>query len=73
MSGNIHISFAKIDFNCPYCGQEGSDKDGVFVNRCNKNKAWYTSTVCNGCSNRIGITYNYMGHIKAFKLTTARP
>lgn len=73
MSGNVHISFAKIDFSCPYCGHEDSDKDDRFVTRCNKNKSGYTATVCKGCAKRIGIAYNYMGNIEAFKLTTSQP
>lgn len=71
-SGNVHISFAKIDFKCPYCGHDGSDKDDKFVNACNRNRGGYTSTKCEGCHIRFGIAYNYMGHIEAFKLTTAR-
>lgn len=73
MSGNIHISFSMIDFVCPYCGHEDSDRDDRFVNRCNKNKSGYTTTVCDGCQMRFGIAYNYMGNIEAFKLSTLRP
>ena len=73
MSDAAYISFANIDFACPYCGHPGSDKDDKFVNACNRNKRGYTATVCKGCAERIGIAYNYMGNIEAFKLTTSRP
>lgn len=73
MTGDVHISFANIDFACPYCGHPDSDKDDKLGTRCNKNKAGYTTTICKACANRFGIAYNYMGHIEAFKLTTSRP
>ena len=62
----IHISFAKIDFKCPYCGKEYSDIDDKYVNRCNKNKNGCTNIKCR-CGKRFGMTYNIMCHAVSFK------
>ena len=65
----IHISYSKIDFNCPYCDIQYRDSDDKFLNRCNKNKSWITKHKCS-CGKKFGITYNVMGNIVAFKLET---
>jgi len=62
----IHISFAKIDFNCPYCGKEYSDSEDVYVNRCNKNKDGCAKIKCS-CNKNFYMTYDYMGKAVSFK------
>lgn len=63
----IHISFAKIDFECPYCEKNYSDSEDKYVERCNKNKNWCTTIKCE-CENKFGMTYNIMGAAVSFKL-----
>lgn len=64
----IHISFAKIDFKCPYCDNNYSDENDIYVTRCNKNKNGCTTIKCK-CENKFGMTYNIMGQAVSFKLT----
>ena len=63
----IHISFANVDFKCPYCKKLYSDIDDKYLNKCNKNKCTYTKIKCE-CGNRFGMTYNYIGNAVGFKL-----
>jgi len=63
----IHISLAKIDFKCPYCGDKYSDENDKYLDKCNKNKNSCTTIKC-GCGNKFGMTYNIMGHAVSFKL-----
>jgi len=65
---NVHLSFANIEYNCPYCGWKGSDKDDKLLNLCNKNKSGYTKVICPECGSRHGFTYNYKCDAVAFKL-----
>lgn len=64
--GLIHISFAKIDFNCPYCDKQYSDNEDIYVNRCNKNKDGCTRIKCS-CNKQFYMTYDYMGKAVSFK------
>jgi len=68
MKDVIHISFAGITAPCPYCMHEFSDADDSIVNACNKNKGGITTRKCKGCGSRVGLTYNIMSHLVAFKL-----
>lgn len=63
----IHISFAKIDFKCPYCDKKYSDENDIYIKRCNKNKSFCTSIKCD-CKNKFRMTYNIMGQAVSFKL-----
>ena len=67
-SSILHISFAKIDFNCPYCNKQYSDSEDKYVERCNKNKDFCTRIKCE-CGNRFGMTYDIMGKSVSFKLS----
>lgn len=67
MKSIIHISFSKIDFNCPHCDKEYDDRDDIYINRINKNKTGITKQLCS-CGKKFGITYNYKGYIVSFKL-----
>lgn len=71
MKDVVHISFAKITAPCPYCGHEFSDKDDKIVNACNKNKCGIVRKFCPGCCHRVGLTYNMMSELVAFKLIKA--
>ena len=64
----LHISFAKVDFNCPHCKKEFSDINDKYLERCNKNKNGCTTITCE-CENKFGMTYNFMGHAVSFALT----
>lgn len=67
--GNIHISFARVDFNCPHCNTGHEDLDEKLLNRCNKNKCGYTKMYCKKCGKRFGFTYNYKSEAVGFELT----
>lgn len=62
-----HISFAKIDFKCPYCDKKYSDENDIYVTRCNKNKSFCTTIKCE-CKNKFGMTYDIMGQAVSFKI-----
>lgn len=64
----VHISFAKIEAPCPYCGHLFNDHDDKIVNACNKNKDGITRKFCTNCCHRVGLTYNIMSELVAFKL-----
>jgi len=63
----LHISFAKIDFKCPYCNKKYSDDNDVYLNRINKNKSRITTISCD-CESKFGMTYNMIGEAVSFKL-----
>ena len=63
----IHINFAEIKYNCPYCGKAGRDEDDKLLNRCNRNKSGLTKVKCE-CGNVYGFTYNYKGDAETFKI-----
>lgn len=63
----MHISYAKIDFNCPYCDKKYQDNEDKYVERCNKNINGCTTVKCE-CGKRFGMTYNMMGHAQSFKI-----
>jgi hypothetical protein len=63
----IHISFANINFKCPYCNKQYKDKDDKYLDKCNKNKNGYTIIKCE-CKHTFGMTYNYKGEAVGFKL-----
>ena len=67
-SSILHISFAKIDFNCPHCNKQYSDSEDKYVERCNKTKDFCTRIKCE-CGNRFGMTYDIMGKAVSFKLS----
>jgi len=64
----IHMSFAKVDFECPYCGTKHDDLDDKLLDRCNNNKSGYTKLYCKKCLKRFGFTYNYKCEAVGFKL-----
>lgn len=63
----IHITFAKIDFKCPYCEKKYSDIEDIYVNRCNNNKSGCTTIKCD-CESKFGMTYDITGRAVSFKL-----
>jgi len=65
---HLHITFAKIDFKCPFCLKEYNDLDDKYVDRCNKNKSGTTSVTCS-CGKRFGMTYDITGQAVGFDLT----
>lgn len=64
----VHISFSKIEAPCPYCGHIFSDNDDKIMNACNKNRDGITRRHCKNCCYRVGLTYNIMSELVAFKL-----
>lgn len=64
----VHISIAKIEAPCPYCGHLFSDHDDSIVNACNNNRDGITRRYCKNCRHRVGLTYNMMSKLVAFKL-----
>jgi hypothetical protein len=63
----IHISFAKIDFKCPYCDKKYYDSDDIYLAKCNKNKSGCTTIKCD-CENKFGMTYDITGQAVSFNL-----
>lgn len=63
----IYITFAKIDFNCPYCEKPYKDDEDVYLNRCNANKSGCTTIKCE-CEMRFGMTYDITGKAVSFKI-----
>lgn len=66
-NGIIHIHYAKIDFNCPYCNKAYQDSDDKYLDKCNNNQNGYTTIKC-GCGEVFGMTYNIKGEAVGFKL-----
>lgn len=64
----ISITFAKIEFLCPYCEKPYKDDEDVYLNRCNNNKSGYTTIKCE-CEIRFGMTYDITGKAVSWKLT----
>ena len=62
----IFITYANVDFNCPHCHKQYSDKDEKYLNRCNKNKSTITKIKCD-CGKKFNLTYDYMGQFQTFK------
>jgi 5-methylcytosine-specific restriction endonuclease McrA len=62
------ICFADINYQCPYCGNVDSDDDDKLLNRCNKNKSFWTKVWCYQCGERFGFTYDYTGKARTFKI-----
>jgi len=67
MNKIISISFAKIDYECPFCHVTEWDADDKLLNKCNRNKCGFTKVKCE-CGETYGFTYNYKGEATAFKL-----
>ena len=63
----IHINFAKIDFNCPYCNKHYQDNDDRYLDKCNNNKIGFTKIKCE-CEHTFGMTYDITGKAVGFKL-----
>jgi hypothetical protein len=61
----IHMSIAKIDFSCPHCKKEYSDKDEKYLSRINRNKNWCTKVFCE-CKKVFWATCNQRGDIVLF-------
>lgn len=68
MEGLVHISFTKIDFYCPACGEHHSDDDDKYLMRCNRNKQGWTRLICTRCGERFGMTYDMTGSSVGFSL-----
>ena len=64
---NYHITFAKIDFKCPYCDKPYKDDESIYLDRCNSNKSGCTIIKCE-CEMRFGMTYDITGKAVSFKL-----
>ena len=64
---NYHITFDKIDFNCPYCDKPYKDDEDIYLDRCNSNKSGCTTIKCE-CEMRFGMTYDITGKAVSFKL-----
>jgi len=71
MGTNIHICYSDISYSCPHCMIKKHDKDDKLLNRCNKNKSFYTKIKCD-CGKRFGFTYNIRGDATTFKLNDNR-
>lgn len=69
----VHISFAKVKAPCPYCFTDFDDSDDRYVNAMNKVKRGYITRTCHTCANRVGLTYNMMSELVAFKLEPSFP
>jgi len=67
MKGLINISFANIDFKCPFCSKEYVDDKDTYLDRCNINKSGTTSINCK-CGKKFGMTYDITGQAVGFKL-----
>lgn len=63
----IHISYAKTDFKCPYCGKRYKDSEDEYLNRCNNNKSGCTTITCD-CEMKFGITYDITGQAVSYKI-----
>ncbi len=62
----IHVSWANIDFNCPFCEKKYTDDKDKYLDRLNENKCGYTKIKCD-CGKRFGVAYDY-GGLVSFKL-----
>ena len=67
-NGIIHISYSKIDFNCPHWGNHYRDDEDKYLDRCNGNKNGCTTIKCNRCDQKFGMTYNIMGDAVSFEI-----
>jgi len=63
----ISISFAKVDFSCPYCGKKYDDEDDKYYNRCIKNKHFAAKIKCE-CGEIFGFTYDITGQAVGYKM-----
>lgn len=68
---NVHIRFAKIDFECKHCNKKYSDTDDKYVIRCNNNKSGCTKIFCK-CGKSFFMTYDYMGNAVSFTKINAK-
>lgn len=64
----IHISFANIKVDCPYCGKIHIEQDDKWINAINKNVSGVTSSKCDNCSQRFGIASDYKGLVSFSKM-----
>lgn len=64
---NLHIKFAGIDFECPFCNKKYIDDNEKFYKRIEKNKKGYTTTNCQ-CGEKFGIAADMTGKLVGFKL-----
>lgn len=63
----IHIHFAKIDLNCPYCNKAYQDNEDKYLDKCNSNKSGFTKIKCE-CGEWFGMTYDITSSAVGFKL-----
>jgi hypothetical protein len=59
------ICMARIDFKCPFCHKQYKDDNGMYCDRINKNKKFYTTVNC-GCGNSFKLTANYKSELVTF-------
>jgi len=62
------LTLARINFECPNCGNQYQDKDDKYLDKVNKNRSGYTRINCDRCSERFGITYDITGDAVGFTL-----
>lgn len=67
MEGLIHINFAKIDFQCPYCGKKYMDDEEKYIDGCNKRMSGCCRIKCE-CGKPFGMTYDITSQAVGFKL-----
>lgn len=67
----ISVTFAKIDFQCPYCEKPYKDSEDVYIDRCNANKSGCTTIKCE-CEMRFGMTYEITGKAVSWKLSKTK-
>jgi hypothetical protein len=58
MNGWIHISISNVDFKCPYCQEQYSDKEDKYLNRIQRGKQGYTKIKCRRCGDKFGMAYD---------------
>lgn len=63
----IHISWAKIDFQCPYCEKQYEDTNDKYYKRLEQNNLGYTKTKCE-CGETFGIAIDITSQYVGFKL-----
>lgn len=67
----IFLDFAKINFNCPNCGKEYSDENGIYLNRINRNQSGTTKIRCT-CGCKFGMTYDYRNQAVTFFIRASK-
>ncbi|WP_294203049.1 hypothetical protein [uncultured Chryseobacterium sp.] len=67
MKTYFHLTFAKINFECPYCEKPYVDSEDIYLNRCSKNKSGCTTIKCQ-CEMTFGMTYDITGKAVSYKI-----